>query len=127
LTYLLAPFINQEQFIVEYKNLGRTGLRVSRLSMGCACFGYTSGSLFGNLGMTEERSFQMMDLALVHGINFFDTADVYGWDQGVGLSESIIGRWFAQGEGRRDKVVLATKVYHAMSPAYPNESWQKQK
>jgi len=65
---------------MEYVRLGRTGLRVSRLCLGGACFGYVSGDLFGNLGMTEERSFQIMDLALEHGINFFDTADVYGWD-----------------------------------------------
>jgi aryl-alcohol dehydrogenase-like predicted oxidoreductase len=112
---------------MEYVHLGRTGLRVSRLCLGAACFGYVSGKLFGNLGMTEERSVQIMDLALEHGINFFDTADVYGWDQGVGLSESIIGRWFEQGGGHREKVVLSTKVYFAMSPDYPKESWPNQK
>ena len=111
---------------MEYVHLGRTGLRVSRICLGAACFGYGSGS-FGNLGMTEERSFQIMDLAIEHGINFFDTADVYGWDQGVGLSESVIGHWFAQGNGRRDKVVLATKLYNAMSPKWPQEAWPNQK
>ena len=112
---------------MEYVHLGRTGLRVSRLCLGAACFGYVSGRIFDNLGMTEERSFQIMDLALEHGINFFDTADIYGWDQGVGLSESVIGHWFAQDAGRREKVVLATKVYYAMSPQHPDESWPNQK
>lgn len=112
---------------MEYVHLGRTGLRVSRICLGGACFGYVSGSIFNNLGMTEERSFQIMDLAIENGINFFDTADIYGWDQGVGLSESVIGHWFAQGGGRREKVVLSTKVYHAMSPEYPQESWPNQK
>jgi hypothetical protein len=77
--------------------------------------------------MSEDTSLQLMDLALEHGINFFDTADVYGWDQGVGLSEGVIGRWFALGGGRREKVVLSTKVYHPMSPDWPNETWPNQK
>ena len=110
---------------MEYTHLGRTGLRVSRLCLGAGCYGYVSGKL-GNLGLTVERSFQLMDLALEHGINFFDTADAYGWDQGVGLSECVIGNWFAQGSRRRDKVVLSTKVYFPMSPTYPEESWPNQ-
>jgi aryl-alcohol dehydrogenase-like predicted oxidoreductase len=113
--------------MMEYVHLGRTGLRVSRLCLGAGCFGYVSGKLFGNLGMTEERSFELMDLALARGINFFDTADAYGWDQGVGLSESIIGRWFAQDRGRRDQVVLSTKVYFTMSPEYPKETVPNQR
>jgi aryl-alcohol dehydrogenase-like predicted oxidoreductase len=52
---------------------------------------------------------------------------VYGWDQGIGLSEGVIGRWFAQGGGRREKVVLATKVFHASSPEWPHETWPNQK
>ena len=62
----------------------------------------------------------MMDGALEQGINFFDTANVYGWNMGEGITERIIGRWFAQGGGRRDKVVLATKVYGKMGEG-PNE------
>jgi aryl-alcohol dehydrogenase-like predicted oxidoreductase len=112
---------------MEYTHLGRTGLRVSRLAVGAACFGYTNGKLFGNVGMTQERSFQIMDLALENGINLFDTADIYGWDLGVGLSETVIGRWLAQGGGRREKVVLATKVCNTMSPRYPEETWPNQK
>jgi aryl-alcohol dehydrogenase-like predicted oxidoreductase len=69
---------------------------------------------------TEPDSFQIMDRALEHGINFFDTANVYGWKKGEGWTEQIIGRWFAKGEGRRDKVVLATKVYGSMGD-WPNE------
>jgi NDP-hexose 2,3-enoyl reductase len=61
-----------------------------------------------------------MDRALEHGINFFDTANVYGWKLGEGVTEQIVGRWLAQGDGRRDKVVLATKVYGRMSD-WPND------
>ena len=68
------------------------------------------------MGQTsEEDSHAIMDRALDLGINFFDTANVYGWKQGEGWTEQIVGRWFAQGGGRRDKVVLATKVYGGMS------------
>src|SRR5947208_9766508 len=61
-----------------------------------------------------------MDRALELGINFFDTADVYGWKLGEGITEQIVGRWFAQGGGRREKVVLATKAYNKMGE-WPNE------
>jgi aryl-alcohol dehydrogenase-like predicted oxidoreductase len=61
---------------------------------------------------SEEESYKIMDRALELGINFFDTADVYGWSEQHGYTEEIIGRWFAQGGGRRDAVVLATKVYN---------------
>ncbi len=70
---------------------------------------------------TEEDSYAIMDRALDQGINFFDTADVYGWKKGEGITEQIIGRWFAQGGGRREKTVLATKVYGDMGD-WPNES-----
>jgi len=75
---------------------------------------------FGPL-TNESDSFAIMDRALEHGINFFDTANVYGWKKGEGITEQIIGRWFAQGGGRRDKVVLATKVYGDMGD-WPNQS-----
>jgi aryl-alcohol dehydrogenase-like predicted oxidoreductase len=61
---------------------------------------------------SEKDSFEIMDRALELGINFFDTADVYGWSVEHGTTEEIIGRWLAQGGGRRDAVVLATKVYN---------------
>jgi aryl-alcohol dehydrogenase-like predicted oxidoreductase len=64
---------------------------------------------------SEEDSFKIMDRALELGINFFDTADVYGWAVEHGTTEEIIGRWFAQGGGRRDAVVLATKVYNPVT------------
>jgi NDP-hexose 2,3-enoyl reductase len=96
---------------MEYTNLGRTGLSVSRLCLGTMNFGpHTS----------EPDSFTVMDRALEHGINFFDTANVYGWKLGEGVTEQIIGRWIAQGGGRREKVVLATKVYSRMGD-WPNE------
>jgi aryl-alcohol dehydrogenase-like predicted oxidoreductase len=70
---------------------------------------------------SEPDSFAIMDRALEHGINFWDTADVYGWKQGERVTESIIGRYFAQGGGRREKSVLATKVYNKMGE-WPNEA-----
>src|SRR6266571_1046041 len=70
---------------------------------------------------SEADSFRIMDRALEHAINFFDTANVYGWKVGEGITEQIIGRWFAQGFGRREKVVLATKVYGRMGE-WPNQA-----
>src|SRR5438046_4858263 len=70
---------------------------------------------------TEPDSFAIMDRALEHGINFFDTANVYGWKLGEGVTEQIVGRWLAQGGGRRDRVVLATKVYGRMGD-WPNQA-----
>jgi aryl-alcohol dehydrogenase-like predicted oxidoreductase len=95
-----------------YTHLGRAGLRVSRLCLGTMNFGpFTS----------EADSFAMMDRAVELGINFFDTADVYGRNRGEGITESIIGRWFAQGGGRRDYVVIATKVFGMMDrPGRPD-------
>ncbi|MCP4405529.1 MAG: aldo/keto reductase [bacterium] len=97
---------------MEYTYLGRTGLQVSRLCLGTMNFGpYTS----------EKDSFAIMDRALELGVNFFDTANVYGGDNGKGQTEEIVGRWLAQGGGRRDKIVLATKVYGTMADE-PNNS-----
>jgi aryl-alcohol dehydrogenase-like predicted oxidoreductase len=96
---------------MQYKHLGRTGLLVSRLALGAMNFGYVTD---------EATSFKIMDSALDRGINFIDTADVYGGPQapdmqrGFGLSEEIIGRWLHEGSGRRDRLVLATKVYQPM-------------
>ncbi len=97
---------------MEYTQLGRTGLKVSRLCLGTMNFGPKT---------TEEDSFVIMDKAHDLGINFFDTANVYGWKLGEGWTEQIIGRWFAQGRGRREKTVLATKVYGKMGD-WPNQS-----
>ncbi|MFA5872988.1 MAG: aldo/keto reductase, partial [Anaerolineales bacterium] len=97
---------------MEFTQLGRTGLKVSRLCLGTMNFG----------PQTEEKdSFAVMDKALELGINFFDTANVYGWKTGEGVTEQIVGRWFALGGGRREKVVLATKVYGKIGD-WPNES-----
>ena len=97
---------------MEYTNLGRTGLEVSKLCLGTMNFGPET---------SEADSFEIMDRALDLEINFFDTANVYGWKRGEGITEQIIGRWFAQGGGRREKVVLATKVYGRMGD-WPNTS-----
>jgi aryl-alcohol dehydrogenase-like predicted oxidoreductase len=98
---------------MDYTHLGRTGLEVSRLCLGTMNFGPET---------SEPDSFAIMDKALDYGINFFDTANVYGWQMGEGLTEQIIGRWFAQGGGRREKVVIATKVYGKMGE-WPNERY----
>jgi aryl-alcohol dehydrogenase-like predicted oxidoreductase len=96
---------------MKHTNLGRTGLKVSRLCLGTMNFGPKT---------SEQDSFAIMDRALDQEINFFDTADVYGWKKGEGITEQIIGRWFAQGGGRREKVVLATKMFGGMGD-WPNE------
>ncbi|MFK8911117.1 aldo/keto reductase [Streptomyces sp. YS-3] len=100
---------------MEYTQLGRTGLKVSRLVLGTMNFG----------PQTEEAdSHAIMDAAHDAGINFFDTANVYGQSAGKGRTEEIIGNWFAKGGGRRERTVLATKVYGNMSadgtPVWPN-------
>lgn len=97
---------------MQFTQLGRTGLKVSRLCLGTMNFGPQT---------VESDAYAIMDKALELEINFFDTANVYGWKLGEGVTEQIIGRWFAQGGGRRDKVVLATKVYNKMSE-WPNGS-----
>jgi len=96
---------------MEYTQLGRTGLKVSRLCLGTMNFGPQT---------SEADSFAIMDKALELGINFFDTANVYGWKTGEGITEQIVGRWFVQGSGRREKVVIATKVYGGMGE-WPNQ------
>lgn len=100
---------------MQYKKLGRTGLYVSRLCLGTMNFG----------DCTDKKSaFEIMDRAADLGINFIDTADVYGGPQrpdiplGYGISEKIVGEWLAQ-SGKRNEVVLATKLYQPMIPG-PN-------
>ena len=95
---------------MQYTHLGRTGLQVSRLCLGTMNFGPQT---------SEADSCAIMDQALEQGINFFDTANVYGFHLGAGVTEEIIGRWLAQG-GRRDRIVLATKVYSQMGEG-PND------
>jgi aryl-alcohol dehydrogenase-like predicted oxidoreductase len=90
---------------MEYRRLGKNGVWVSPLCLGTMNFGWHT---------SEKDSFALMDRALDLGVNFFDTADVYGWAVARGTTEEIIGRWLAQG-GRRDSIVLATKVYNLMT------------
>jgi aryl-alcohol dehydrogenase-like predicted oxidoreductase len=104
---------------MNYTHLGRTGLKVSRMALGTMNFG----------GLTDEAtSFSIMDEALDAGVNFVDTADVYGGPQspdmakGFGTSEEFIGNWLAQDSTRRDKIVLATKVYQPMETG-PNDKY----
>ena len=99
-----------------YAHLGRSGLMVSRIGLGTMAFGYTAD---------ESTSFDIMDAAVDAGINYFDTADVYGGPQtadmakGFGISEEIIGRWLKR-SGHRDDIVLATKLYQPMGVG-PND------
>ncbi|MFB5677603.1 aldo/keto reductase [Paenibacillus terreus] len=93
---------------MKYTYLGKTGMKVSSLCLGTMNFGVATD---------EKDAFRIMDAALDAGITFFDTANVYGWGENAGLTETIIGKWFAQGGGRREKVVLATKVYGQMNDA----------
>ena len=90
---------------MNYANVGRSGLKVSRLCLGTWNFGTRTD---------EQEAFRIMDAALEAGINFFDTANHYPNFVNCGRSEEFIGRWFAQGNGRRERVVLATKVYQPM-------------
>jgi len=95
---------------MNYTHLGRSHMWVSKICLGTMFFGNRT---------PEEEAHKIMDRCLELGINFFDTANVYGR---LGKSEEIIGRWFKQDPSRRDKVVLATKVYGQMVPASdPNE------
>ncbi|NTX02753.1 aldo/keto reductase [Myxococcus sp. CA051A] len=96
---------------MKYTNLGRSGLSVSRLCLGTMNFGWTT---------EEPDAHAIMDSALERGINFFDTANVYGWGENKGRTEQIIGNWFAQGGRRRERTVLATKLYGPMGE-WPNE------
>ncbi len=96
---------------MHYTHLGRSGLVVSRICLGTMNFGHYT---------PESDAHAIMDSAHELGINFFDTANRYGGDRGPGATEEIIGNWFVQGGGRRDRTVLATKVYGAMGE-WPNE------
>jgi len=98
---------------MEQTHLGRSGLSVSRLCLGTMNFGWTTG---------QEDSHAIMDRAHDAGVNFFDTANVYGFNQGKGSTEEVIGSWFASGGGRRERTVLATKVYGSMSD-WPNDTF----
>ena len=91
---------------MKYRQLGRSGLRVSELCLGTMNFGPRT---------SERESFEILGEAVGRGINFIDTANQYGGRLGVGTTETILGKWFAQDTTRRDKLVLATKVHEPMS------------
>ncbi len=96
---------------MKYLNLGRSGLKVSNLCLGTMTFGEADeNSFMHQVGCSEETAFAIMNRALDAGINFFDTADVYGQE---GLTERVLGRWFSK-DRRRDEVVLATKCRFRM-------------
>ncbi|MGO2542833.1 MAG: aldo/keto reductase [Specibacter sp.] len=95
-----------------YSHLGRSGLSVSKLCLGTMNFGPHTD---------EADAFKIMDQAHEAGLNFFDTANGYGGNDRRGWTEEIIGRWIAQGGGRRGRTVLATKVYANMTE-WPNDS-----
>jgi aryl-alcohol dehydrogenase-like predicted oxidoreductase len=96
---------------MEYTHLGRSGVAVSRLCLGTMNFG----------AITSEADAQpIMDAAHEHGINFFDTSNTYGQPRAEGVTESVIGRWLAAGSGRRDRTVLATKLYGGKGD-WPND------
>ncbi|MFE9536885.1 aldo/keto reductase [Streptomyces sp. NPDC006691] len=95
---------------MKYTQLGRTGLQVSRIVLGTMNFGPQTD---------EAASHAIMDAAQGAGINFFDTANVYGWGENKGRTEEIIGSWFALGGDRRDKTVLATKLNGNMAAGEP--------
>lgn len=97
---------------MKYTHLGRSGLQVSRLCLGTMNFGPKT---------SEPDAHTVMDAAREAGINFFDTANVYGWEN-KGLTEEIVGRWFAKGGGRRGSTVIATKLYGSMGPG-PNDTF----
>ena len=98
---------------MDYRHLGRSGLQGAPLTLGTMNFGPET---------EEPESHRIMDRALELGLNFFDTANVYGFSAGKGKTEQIIGTWFAQGGGRRDKVVLATKLYGSTTD-WPNDTF----
>ncbi|WUH92073.1 aldo/keto reductase [Streptomyces sp. NBC_00433] len=100
---------------MKYTQLGRTGLKVGRVVLGTMNFGSETD---------EATAHGIMDSALDAGVNFFDTANIYGDENRKGLTEEVLGGWFAQGGGRRDKVVLATKLYGNMTN--DGTSWREQ-
>lgn len=90
---------------MDYTYLGKTGLQVSRLCLGTMNFGAVT---------PEKEAYQIMNEALDSGIIFFDTANTYGGKKGEGITEKIIGKWLSQDRSRRNKIVLATKVWGEM-------------
>ena len=103
---------------MEWRRLGSTGLRISRLGLGCGNFGgIGSAPAFFGMGETEAQAFDLMDRAFDAGINFLDTANAYGG----GRSETYIGRWLqAKGSAVRERLLLSSKVFNPVGPG-PND------
>ena len=103
---------------MEYRRLGSTGLKISRLGLGCGNFGgIGSAPAFFGMGETEPQAYELMDRAFDAGINFFDTADAYGG----GRSETYIGRWLkTKGSHVREQLLLSSKVFNPVGPG-PND------
>ena len=103
---------------MEHRRLGTTGLKISRLGLGCGNFGgIGSAPAFYGMGEDEPQAFAIMDRAWDAGINFFDTADAYGG----GRSEAFIGRWLKEkGSHVRDQLLLSSKVFNPVGPG-PND------
>jgi len=103
---------------MEYRRLGSTGLRISRLGLGCGNFGGVgSAPAFFGMGETEEQAFDLMDRAFDAGINLFDTANAYGG----GRSETWIGRWLkSKGAAVRHQLLVSSKVFNPVGPG-PND------
>jgi aryl-alcohol dehydrogenase-like predicted oxidoreductase len=101
---------------MEYRNLGLTGLKVSRLCLGTMQFGWTTD---------EAAAYRVLSAAYEAGINFIDTADIYSrWADGNpgGVAEQIIGHWMKQNNVPRDRIILATKVRGNMGGGADDES-----
>ena len=96
---------------MDYTHLGRSGVSVSRLCLGTMNFGAFTDA---------ADALQIMDRAVERGINFFDTANTYGRPRAEGVTEQIVGDWLAAGAGRRDRIVLATKLYGGKGE-WPND------
>jgi len=103
---------------MEVRRLGSTGLKISRLGLGCGNFGgIGSAPAFYGMGESEAQAFDLMDRAVDAGITFFDTADAYGG----GRSETFIGNWIkARGSAVRERVLLGSKVFNPVGPG-PND------
>ena len=103
---------------MDYRSLGRTGLKISRLGLGCGNFGgIGSDPRFFGQGENETDAFRLMDRAFEMGVNFFDTADAYGG----GASETFIGRWLKTKDGAvRDQLLLSSKVFNPIGDG-PND------
>ncbi|MBC8507387.1 MAG: aldo/keto reductase, partial [Chloroflexi bacterium] len=99
---------------MEYRNLGKTGLKVSELCLGSMQFGWTAD---------EKLAYEILNAAYAAGINFIDTADIYSrWADGNpgGVAETIIGKWLKKFNVPRDQVIIATKVRGPMGDT-PND------